>query len=140
MPHDPQGRTSLARTFNGGNPDAWKSDIAKSVDMYNEWFMEFAPAAFRETRIKTTADVEMTLSKTKNLPNVSSTLLKAEPGVLPVIRMSTCPPLAVDRLVGLSGVSKNLVAAMEGGQLPPRMLLEVLSADLTKIGAICQKM
>lgn len=140
MPDNAPRPTSLARTVNRGNPDAWKSDIAKSVDMYNQWFMEFAPAAFRETRIKTTADVETTLSKTKNLTDVSSTLLKAEPGVLPVLRMSTCPPLAVDRLVGLSGVSKNLVAAMEGGQLPPRMLLEVLSADLTKIGAIIEKM
>lgn len=27
--------------------------------------------------------------------------------------MSTCPPLAVDRLVGLSGVPKNVVISME---------------------------
>jgi len=28
--------------------------------MYNNWFMEFAPQAFRETRIQTTQDVENT--------------------------------------------------------------------------------
>jgi len=78
------------------NPDIWKRDIAFSVDMYNQWFMEFAPVAFRETRIRTTAQVEDTLLKTRNLTDISVALLRAEPGVLPVLRMSTCPPLAVD--------------------------------------------
>ena len=32
-------------------PHLWKADIGLSVDMYNDWFMRFAPAAFRETRI-----------------------------------------------------------------------------------------
>ncbi|CAN2044585.1 hypothetical protein GMMP1_1400031 [Candidatus Magnetomoraceae bacterium gMMP-1] len=31
--------------------DLWKSDVAKSVDFYNDWFMTFAPKAFRDTRI-----------------------------------------------------------------------------------------
>ena len=26
-------------------PQKWKNDIAQSVDMYNAWFMEFAPDA-----------------------------------------------------------------------------------------------
>ena len=30
---------------NRDKPDRWKEDIAKSVDMYNEWFMRFAPKA-----------------------------------------------------------------------------------------------
>ena len=34
---------------NRDKPDLWKKDIAKSVDMYNEWFMEFAPQTFRKT-------------------------------------------------------------------------------------------
>jgi len=54
--------------------------------------------------------------------------------------MSTCPPLAVDRLVGLSGASKNLVSAMENNLLPPRMLLDTLLGELALIGAIIQKM
>ena len=127
-------------SVNRSNPDGWKADIARSVDMYNEWFMAFAPAAFRETRLKTTADVEKTLSKTSNLTNISPALLREEPGVLPVLRMSTCPPLAVDRLVGLTGASKNLVTSMESGQIPPRMLLDALSADIAKIGIIIEKM
>ena len=36
---------------NRDKPDLWKADIAKSVDLYNDWFMEFAPQTFRDTRI-----------------------------------------------------------------------------------------
>ena len=30
-------------SVNRDKPDRWKDDIAASVDMYNEWFVEFAP-------------------------------------------------------------------------------------------------
>jgi hypothetical protein len=76
-------------------PRLWKADIAQSVDVYNDWFMRFAPVAFRETRIKTTKDVEETLHRTNNLADVKPTLLRQHPGVLPSLRMSTCPPIAV---------------------------------------------
>ena len=48
-------------------PNLWKADIARSVDMYNIWFMKFAPKAFRDTRIQTARDVEATLKATNNL-------------------------------------------------------------------------
>ena len=126
--------------MNRTDPDRWKADIALSVDMYNRWFMEFAPVAYRETRIRVTRDVEATLHTTGNLVDVSIALLKANPGVLPTLRMATCPPLAVDRLVGLAGVSKNLVTAMESGKLPPRMVAVSLEGDLERIGTIIEKM
>ena len=108
--------------------------------MYNDWFLKFAPAAYRETRVKTTKDVESTLVKTKNLTDVSAAVLKQEPGVLPTLRMATCPPLAVDRLIGLAGVSRNLVGCMEGGTIPLRMNAALLENDLDKIGAIIERM
>ena len=108
--------------------------------MYNDWFLRFALAAYRETRIKTTKDVEATLVKTKNLTDVSADVLKNEPAVLPTLRMSTCPPLAVDRLIGLAGVSRNLVACMEEGTIPLRMDPAMLERDLNKIGAIIERM
>ena len=42
----------LERTMpaNRHKPDLWKADIAKSVDMFNEWFLHFAPKTFRESR------------------------------------------------------------------------------------------
>lgn len=125
---------------NRTKPDRWKADIARSVDMYNDWFMKFAPSAYRQTRIQATKDVESTLTKTNNLKDIKPGLLQKEPGVLPTLRMATCPPLAVDRLIGLAGVSGNLVGCMEKGKLPVKTSPASLMADLTKIGAIIEKM
>ncbi len=47
--------------------------------------------------------------------------------------MCTAPPLAVDRLVGLAGVSKNLIEQMEQGKLPGKMASADLDRALTKI-------
>ena len=121
-------------------PHLWKADIALSVDMYNDWFMKFAPVAFRDTRIKVTKDVEETLHRTVNLTDITPALLREHPGALPTVRLSTCPPIAVDRLVGLAGVSKNLVGCMDEGKLPPRMAPAALHADLEKIGSNIERM
>lgn len=125
---------------NRDKPDRWKADILQSVDMYNDWFMKFAPAAFRETRIKTTKDVAETLHATKNLTRIGIDILKSNPGVLPTLRMSTCPPLAVDRLIGLSGVPKNLVERMEENKLPVKLAGASLDVALRKIGAIIEQL
>lgn len=121
-------------------PQNWKADIAQSVDMYNDWFMNFAPQAFRETRIKATKDVEVALANTSNLTDVTPDILRQWPGALPTLRMSTCPPLAVDRLIGLAGVPTNLVKNLEQNQLPARMTRTDLDAGLVKIGDIIEKM
>lgn len=127
--------------INRDKPDKWKEDIAQSVDMYNEWFMRFAPDAYRTTRVQTIKNVEATLKATKNLMSVGRDLLKANPAILPSLRMATCPPLAVDRLIGLAGVSMNLVKVMEKkNRLPSRMSQPELDHELEKIGEIIGRM
>jgi len=122
-------------------PHRWKEDIAKSVDMYNDWFLKFAPKAFRETRIQTTKDVEATLKATNNLRNVAPSILRTHPEVLPTLRMATCPPLAVDRLIGLARVPNNLVKRMEiEKKLPVFLKGAALDAELRKIGDIIERM
>lgn len=122
-------------------PLRWKEDIATSVDMYNKWFMDFAPAAFRETRIKATKDVEATLDLTKNLTDIRPETIKENPDILPTLRMSTCPPIAVDRLIGLANVSANLVRRMEKEKkLPVKMKSKDLDKNLEKISKIIEKM
>ena len=126
---------------NRDKPDRWKQDIAMSVDMYNAWFIRFAPEAYRTTRSETIKTVEATLEATQNLTNVGVEQLKANPWSLPALRMSTCPPLAVDRLIGLAGVSGNLVKTMEkDNRLPPRVSRSELDGDLEKIQKIIEKM
>jgi hypothetical protein len=129
--------------INRSNPDRWKEDIVQSVDMYNSWFMEFAPKAFRKTRLSTATRVKQALDATANLAGVSPELLKKHPEVLPILRMSTCPPIARDRLVGLAGVSKTLVESMEDSsnpRIPPRIAAERLEKDLERICGIIEKM
>lgn len=122
-------------------PHRWKADVAASVDMYNDWFMRFAPQAFRTSRMQAIADVEEALRACVNLTDVSPALLRRHPEILPTLRMSTCPPLAVDRLIGLAGVSPNLVKCMELKQkLPTRMAPAMLDADLAKLCTIIEKM
>ena len=122
-------------------PHLWKADISQSVDMYNNWFMNFAPKAFRETRVQTTIDVEATLKATDNLKNIDPSVLREYPEVLPTLRMSTCPPIAVDRLVGLAGVPNSLVKRMENEKkLPVRLKGAALDAELCKIGDIIERM
>jgi hypothetical protein len=119
----------------------WSADIAASVAMYNEWFMKFAPSAYRDTRAKVAQDVEEALRVTKNLSDVSVATLKANPGILPTLRMSTCPPIAADRLVGLAGVPSSLVDRMEKEQkLPLRLTGDALDVELAKIGEVIAKM
>lgn len=109
--------------------------------MYNDWFMKFAPKAFRETRVQTTKDVEATLHSTGNLTNIRPATMREHPEILPTLRMSTCPPLAVDRLIGLAGVSTSLVKCMElEKKLPARMTQAAADKELARIAAIIEKM
>ncbi len=126
---------------NRDKPNRWKPDIARSVDMYNDWFMKFAPQAFRDTRIQTTKDVEAALHATENITNIRPDVMRQHPEVLATLRMSTCPPLAVDRLIGLAGVPANLVKSMElEKKLPARMRATDVDAELGKIARIIHKM
>jgi hypothetical protein len=119
----------------------WKPDIAQSVDFYNSWFMQFAPTAYRDTRIATTISVESALARTANLTNITPAVLRQHPSVLPILRMATAPPIARDRLIGLAGVPPNLVKNMEEKQrIPPRMTSASLDAELMKIGQIIARL
>ena len=129
--------------INLDKPHLWKKDINQSVDLYNTWFMYFAPKAYRETRVSTAKSVEEALKETNYLNSVSPALLQRHPEVLPILRMSTCPPIARDRLVGLAGVTKSLVQNMEDSENPhisPRMQRARLITELQRISDIINKM
>lgn len=119
---------------NKDKPDRWKTDIAKSVDFYNDWFFRSAPQVFKETRLKTSAQVEQVLKLTANLTQLNPEVLQEYPTILPVLRMATCPPIARDRLIGLAGVPRNLVKSMEDNErVPPLMKPLQLQENLKQI-------
>ena len=128
------------KRINADKPHLWKADIATSVDQFNQWFMRFAPDAFRSTRVKTTEYVKAALIATRDLRSIDAATLKNNPGALATLRMCTAPPLAVDRLIGLADASKNLVGRMGDGKLPARMNSAELNAELTKLCRIISKL
>lgn len=126
--------------INADKPHLWKADTRASVDQFNQWFMKFAPKAYRDTRKKTIESVEQGLTLTQDLLTLTPDVLKANPGILPTLRMSTCPPLARDRLIGLADSTKNLVGCLEESKLPPQMEAKQLDAHLKKITGILSQM
>src|SRR6185437_10053961 len=119
--------------INADKPHLWKADTRASVDQFNLWFLQFAPKAFREARKSAVDNVTNGLLLTENLTKITTDLLKSDPGILPMLRMSACPPLARDRLIGLAYSTKNLVGCLEMGKLPSRIAPDVLEEHLDRI-------
>lgn len=126
---------------NSNKPNRWKEDIVKSVDFYNDWFMKFAPKAYRDQRGAATKQVQEALTLSANLTNVKSEVLREHPSMLEMLRMATAPPIARDRLIGLAGISPNLVRSMElKKRIPPLMKKANVEAELKKISELIMKM
>jgi len=53
--------------INCDKPHLWKADIEASVDLFNLWFVKFAPKAYRESRLETTKQVQEGLLLTEDL-------------------------------------------------------------------------
>ena len=127
------GRGSLMGV-NLDKPHLWKVDVATSVAAYNAWFMRFAPQAFRDARGRATGDVRNAFVWTADLTRITPAELMGHPTVLFVLRMATTPPLARDRLIGLSGADPHLVHIMEKtGITPKKMMPTQLNAQLAQL-------
>lgn len=118
----------------GGNQNAdWNTDIEASVADYNRWFLAYTSQAFSAARVEAAAQVRRTFRATRNLTQICPSVLTICPRALPVLRMMMSPPWAVDRLVGITGVRKGLVTALENGETPRRMTQEDLRRGTTQI-------
>lgn len=131
--------------LNLNRPDLWKDDIARSIDFYNRWFIEFAPSAYQAQRAEQQKKVKQAFEWTNHLREITPDVLKEYPSLLPVLRMSCAPPLARDRLMGLAYASKSLILAMEGredrlSQIPPRFKSERINEELSSICDVIQEL
>jgi len=118
-------------------PQRWKADTQLSVDDYNRWFLEYAPITYRETRARATVYVEDILLRTDNLRRLTGDLLFQHPDALEMLRVSTSPPTARDRLVGLAQVSKSLIENMERNKrISPNLPETVVHEQLERITSI----
>lgn len=121
-------------------PHLWKEDTKVSVDYYNRWFLRFAPKAFRKTRERVTAEVEKAIIESNYFLDLSAELLQSKPHMLRTLRMACCPPIAVDRLVGLAYVGRNLVKNLENGRSPPTMKPDRLMPQLEDIVRVLRQL
>ena len=127
--------------INSDKPQLWKRDVGLSVDMFNQWFTLFAPKTYRDSRAVITSRVEDGVRLTSDLTDISPAILKLHPGIVQVLRMATCPPIARDRLVGLAGVGKNLIGVMEESKaVPKKMPVATLDESLARIAEILTRM
>lgn len=126
--------------INSDKPAKWASDVRESVAMYNAWFLEVAPEVFRMSRQNATKSVEVALAVTEDLTKITPEVLRSYPGILPVLRMCTAPPLARDRLTGFSDTPKALLKTLEEGALPPRMTSTVLDGHLASFAGVLSEM
>jgi len=124
--------------INADKTHLWKADVERSIDFYNDWFIRFAPETYRAQRGITTSVVLDAFTKTANLTQIVPAVLQSSPGLLPILRMVTAPPLARDRLMGLAYVGKSMINAMEGKEdssprLPKRMSSIDIQENLEKL-------
>lgn len=99
--------------INNNRIELWKADTMASVDYYNKWFMEFAPKAFREARLGIIQKVKDTIKLTQYFRQITSATILDNPETLSTLRMATAPPLAIDRLAGLSCSSSSFIKSIE---------------------------
>jgi hypothetical protein len=64
--------------INADKPHLWKADTRASVDQFNQWFMKFAPKAYRDTRKKTIESVEQGLTITKDLTMITPEVINSK--------------------------------------------------------------
>lgn len=82
--------------------------------------MSSAPEAYRKARAGVIKQVISAIKGLDNYRTISTEKLIANPQFLSVLRASTAPPLAIDRLAGLSHTTRNIICSLEKGILPRR--------------------
>jgi hypothetical protein len=120
-------------TANKFRTDLWKEDSIHSVDFYNQWFMESAPEAYRVARAGVVSRVILTLKGLNYLYGINLNRVIDNPQFLSVLRACTAPPIAVDRLAGLSGTTKTLIKTLENGKVPSRMDKSAIEESVARI-------
>ena len=71
--------------INRRNTELWKEDTIKSVSLYNDWFLDFAPITYTKERKRAMEQVELAISQTNNF-HFTTTHLKEHPEFITILR------------------------------------------------------
>ena len=74
--------------INRRNTELWKKDIIQSISLYNDWFLNFAPATYTKERRRAMEQVGLAISQTNNF-HFTITHLKEHPELITILRMAT---------------------------------------------------
>ncbi len=106
----------------------WQQEAYASVTEYNNWYVQFARDAYTAARTDAANLVNQAFALTNDLTEVTPEVLTRTPQIIKVMRMTSSPTWAVDRLIGIStyptqspqsGASvETLVNNMEANKLP----------------------
>jgi hypothetical protein len=113
-------------------PAQWEGDIGRSVAEYADWYLQEAPVMWVAARTQAVDEAARGMAAFDDFNEVSVERLKANPQVLPLLRMAISPKMARDRFVEFVGVKKNLVVKMEREGVLPKRMLDV-DANLQRI-------
>ncbi|MBR0243881.1 MAG: XamI family restriction endonuclease [Bacteroidaceae bacterium] len=130
----------LKQAINRRRTGNWKADVIQSVRFYNDWFMNFAPHTYINARQNAIQRVDAALVATHCFHQITADVLASSPETITILRKATTPPLATDRLIGLSYAVPSLVESMEKGKLPAKMDSRTLRSELDKIIAVIDKL
>lgn len=125
--------------INRMNTWQWKDDTIKSVSLYNDWFLNFAPATYSKERKGAIARVDWAIKQTDYF-HFTAAHLKAYPELITILRMATTPPIARDRLIGFSDVKPSFIKNMEEGRFPHRISESEKVESLDKIVTVLNKL
>ena len=94
----------------------WEHDIEASVEEFNDWYLRFTEDSYKKAKSEAREVVEKTLFITNNLRTLDVQTLWRNPNIIRGLRMTSSPPWAVDRLIGISGTTPSLVENMENNR------------------------
>jgi hypothetical protein len=126
--------------INAHKGQRWIVDLSAARDATDEWYMRSGRLAYETARRATVDEVTEVLRATDDLRRIEPDLLRQSPAALTTLRMSTAPPVARDRLAGLSRTERPLLTALEQDRLPSRLSASELDAQLSRVCAVLAQM
>lgn len=120
--------------------ETWTADIKTSIAMFNAWFVQVAPQAYLDSKVLADQDVANLFTATSEMRNITPAVIKNDPSIIATLRMCTAPPIARDRLAGLTGAPPSLLNSLEGGQLPSAGKSAALDQHLESVCAVIDRM
>ncbi len=120
------------------SPAEWREDIARSIAEYNAWYLANAPGMYVAAAERARVEFAEAMRATGDLRRLDTNSLRAQPGMLRVLRMCISPPMARARFVSFTKAGKNLIEKMDrDGEIPPRT--PQLQVGLQKICAFLEQ-